>query len=256
MRKGRCCVLYSDNGTNFIGSDKELARVLRHWAQNLAEHSLAGFGTKWKFIVPASPHKGGLWEAVVRSMKTHLKRAVGNRTLTKHELYHAVVQIEGCMNSRPLWPLSDNANDLLPLTPAHFILAKPILPQPLAENVADTPDNRVTTFGQRQKLLQQFWRRWREEYLAAQQQRTKWYRIEKNLAIGDMVIIRNENLPPAVWAIGRVSKTFMANDGLVRAALIKTATGELERPIQKLCMLLPVNGCDRAFVDHLVKGGR
>lgn len=140
MRKGRCLVLYSDNGTNFIGSDKELARVLKQWARNLPDHDLSRFGTKWKFISPASPHKGGLWEAAIRSMKMHLRRTIGNRTLTKDDLYQIAVQIEGCMNSRPLWPMSDKADDLLPLTPADFVLAKQILPQPIAEDVSDTPE--------------------------------------------------------------------------------------------------------------------
>lgn len=119
--------------------------------------------------------------------------------------------------------MSDNPGDPLPLTPAHFVLAKSILPQPIAENVMDEPDNKLTCFGQRQKLLQQFWRRWREEYLSDKQQRAKWYKIEENLQIGDVVIIRNENLPPAVWALGRVKEIFKADDGLVRTAMVKTA---------------------------------
>lgn len=105
----------------------------------------------------------------------------------------------------------------------------------------DEPDNKLTCFGQRQKLLQQFWRRWREEYLSDKQQRAKWYKIEENLQIGDVVIIRNENLPPAVWALGRVKEIFKADDGLVRTAMVKTATGELKRSINNLCILLPAS---------------
>lgn len=238
MRKGRCAVLHSDNGTNFVGSDNELKRVLRSWAQRLPEQQLANFGTRWKFIAPAAPHKGGLWEAAVRSMKRHLRRTIGKRQLDKDELYHIAVQIEGCLNSRPLWPLTDDPTDVAPLTPAHFILGKSILLQPLSEDVSDTPSNRLTIWGRRQQLLQQIWRRWRDEYIADKQQRTKWYSIKENLKVGDLVVIRNENLPPAIWCLGRVIKAHKAADGLVRAALVKTATGELERPINKLCVLV------------------
>lgn len=89
--------------------------------------------------------------------------------LTKDELYQVAAVIEGCLNSRPLWAQSDDPADPMPLTPAHFILAKPILPQPISEDVADRTENRLTLWGQRQKLHQQIWRRWQDEYLANMQ---------------------------------------------------------------------------------------
>lgn len=253
MRKGRCTSLISDNGTTFVGSDKELARVLQAWSKTLPTLNLSRFGTDWNFITPSAPFKGGLWESAVKSMKRHLKRAIGVRTLTKDELYQLAVHIEGCLNSRPLWPMSDDPTDPMPLTPAHFVLGKPILPQPVSEDVAESPENRLTVWGQRQKLQQQIWRRWHDEYLCDKQVRTKWYNIEKNLKIGDMVVVRNENAPPAMWIIGRIIKTFAGRDGMVRSAIVKTPTGELERPINKLVFLpqpqpmtvdQPINGGD------------
>lgn len=211
MRKGQCNKLFSDNGTTFVGADKELARVLHNWSTTLPEYNLAKFGTEWIFITPAAPHKGGIWESAVKMMKRHLKRTIGVKMLTKDELYQIATVIEGCLNSRPLWAQSDDAADPMPLTPAHFILAKPILPQPISEDVADRPENRLTSWGQRQKLHQQIWRRWQDEHLADMQVRNKWYRINESLKIGDMVIIRKENTPPAMWIIGRVLKV-LKND--------------------------------------------
>lgn len=237
MRKGRCIELLSDNGTTFVGSDKELAKTLQHWSKQLPEHNLAKFGTTWNFQTPASPFRGGIFEKAVGCFKRHLKPAIGVKILTREELYHIAVTIEGCLNSRPLWPLSDDPNDPLPLTPAHFILAKPILPQPVVEDVADIPVNRLTMWGQRQKIIQQIWKRWQEEYLAEKQVRTKWYKIRENLKIGDMVIIRRENMPPALWCIGRVIEVYRGKDNLIRTVRVKTPTGELERPINKLVFL-------------------
>lgn len=254
MRKGRCSTLYSDNGTTFVGTDKELARVLRQWATQLPDHRFAEYNTTWKFITPAAPHKGGIWEAAVKAMKRHLKRALGNQQVTKDELYQLAVHIEGCLNSRPLWPQSDDPNDPLPLTPAHFILGKPILPQPVAENVAEWPKNKLTAWGHRQQLQQKIWHQWREEVLANLQTRNKWYNIKKNLKIGDMVIVKKENMPPATWCLGRVIKIFTAeNDGLVRAAIIKTTNGQLERNIDKLILLPPHTADDS--VDQTINGG-
>lgn len=251
MRKGECFYLFSDNGRTFVGADKELKRILSQWEKTMPGHLLTKYNTKWKFVTPAAPHKGGIWEAAVKSLKHHMRRSVGSQILTKDELYQLAVQMEGCMNARPLWALSDDSSDLAPMTPAHFVLGKMILPQPLAEPVADTPQNHLTVWRQRQKLHQQIWRRWREEYLTTLQQRNKWYKVKENLKIGDMVVIRENNLPPAHWCLGRVAKVFRAADGLVRAAVIKTATGEFERPINKLCILPPLP----SSVDQKINGG-
>lgn len=252
MRKGRCVKLISDNGTTFVGADKELARVLQSWSKILPEQNLARFGTDWQFITPAAPFKGGLWEAGVKSMKRHMKRAIGVRVLTKDELYQLCVHIEGCLNSRPLWPMSDDPSDPMPLTPAHFILGKSILPQPVGEDVSESPENRLTVWGQRQKLQQQIWHRWHDEYLYDKQVRTKWYKIERNLKVGDMVVIMKEHTPPAMWVIGRVVKVFADRHGIVRSAAVKTPTGELERPVNKLVILPPQQP---SSIDQPINGG-
>lgn len=60
-----------------------------------------------------------------------------------------------------------------------------------------------------------------------------------------MVIVRDDNLPPTHWCVGRVLETFPDREGLVRTVKIKTATTELVRPITKICILLaPENVID------------
>lgn len=91
--------------------------------------------------------------------------------------------------------------------------------------------------------------------LANLQTRNKWFDIKKNLKVGDMVVIKKENMPPATWCLGRVTKVFTAkNDGLVRAAIIKTANGELERNIDRLILLPQHNNNDNS-VDQPINGG-
>lgn len=53
-------------------------------------------------------------------------------------------------------------------------------------------------------------------------------------------LIKNENLAPTYWAMGRVIETKTSADGCVRVAKIKVGGGQLERPIQKL-VVLPVD---------------
>ncbi|XP_053985485.1 uncharacterized protein LOC128879935 [Hylaeus volcanicus] len=91
---------------------------------------LANEGTEWTFIPPYSPHMGGLWEAAVKSMKTHLKKTIGEATLTYEEMATLPCRIEACLNSRPLTPLLDEPRDLEPLTPGHFLVSDRLISPP------------------------------------------------------------------------------------------------------------------------------
>ncbi|XP_065370933.1 uncharacterized protein LOC135963086 [Calliphora vicina] len=127
-RRGLCTDLYSDCGTNFVGANKELQVLYHRNKASLPEHlaeTLANQGTKWHFIPPASPHFGGLWEAGVKSTKHHLRRIMKDRILTYEELSTLLAQIESCLNSRPLCPLSTDPTDADVLTPAHFLIGEP-----------------------------------------------------------------------------------------------------------------------------------
>lgn len=92
--------------------------------------SLAREGIEWHLIPPYAPHFGGLWERGVKSVKTHLKRVIGEQRLTYEELYTVLTKKEACLNSRPLHPLSSDPNDLTPLTPGHFLIGDSIMALP------------------------------------------------------------------------------------------------------------------------------
>ena len=143
-RRGVCRNLFSDNATTFQGADKEL-KIMFNAASEFYQAtaaSLANDGTNWVFIPPNSPHYGGLWEAGVKSKKHHLKRAVGDRIFTFSELSTILVEIEVCLNSRPLSPLSSDIEDIHALTPSHFLIGETPTLIPDAEP-ADVPENRL-----------------------------------------------------------------------------------------------------------------
>ncbi|GFR10769.1 integrase catalytic domain-containing protein [Trichonephila clavata] len=76
-------------------------------------------------------------------------------------------------------------------------------------------------------MTQHFWKRWSSEYLTLLQSRSKWRIFQKNLDIGDLVLIKHDNSPPLQWKLEKVTETFPGKDGKVRVVKVKTQTSEL-----------------------------
>ncbi|XP_044760248.1 uncharacterized protein LOC123317705 [Coccinella septempunctata] len=126
-RRGICTDLYSDNGTNFVGAKKILDKETKDAIDEQAiKEAVATEAVRWHWNAPASPHHGGLWEAGVKSIKYHLKRTIGNHTLTYEELSTLLCQIEACLNSRPLIALSEDTEEIDVITPGHFLIGHPL----------------------------------------------------------------------------------------------------------------------------------
>ena len=238
-RRGICRHLYSDNATTFQGADAELKEMFKRSSKFYTEAAslLANDGTEWTFIPPHAPHYGGLWEAGVKSTKHHLKRVIGEHTLTFEEFSTSLVQIEACLNSCPLSPLSSDVDDLQALTPMHFITdgASALLPD---AGTISSPENRLNHFQLLQRMLNEFWKRWSLEYLQHLQERSKWRDPKDNFAIGQLVLVKDDRYPPSKWPLGQIREVHHGPDGLVRILLVETVTSTFRRHITGLCPLL------------------
>ncbi|XP_011700862.1 PREDICTED: uncharacterized protein LOC105457721 [Wasmannia auropunctata] len=239
-RRGLPAHVYSDNGTNFVGANnqlKELYALLNSEEhQNLVNRFANERRIVWHFIPPVAPHFGGLWESTVKLFKHHFKRVVGDLLFTFEELNTFVVEVEGILNSRPIVTLSSDPNDLLVLSPAHYLIGKPLTTLPEGD-LSCVPANRLSTWQHISKVRQDFWARWSLEYLNELQTRTKWVKDGPKLDVGTVVLIKDKNLPCNQWALGRVTEVQPGEDGIVRAASVKTSTGQLTRAARYLCPL-------------------
>lgn len=245
-RRGICTDIYSDNGTNFVGARNKLLDFLK-LLKNKSHHEIvskecATQGIQWHFTPPSAPHFGGLWEAAVRSAKKHLLKVVGENPVSPEDFTTLLVQVEGCLNSRPLTPMTEDPDDLEPLTPAHFLVGTSLhaIPEP---NLEDIPLNRLSQHQLMQRKLQDFWRRWRREYLCQLQARTKRWKPPVPVEIGKLVVIKDDRLPPMQWRMGRIHELHPGADNVVRVVTVKTSTGMLTRPVEKLC-ILPIPDCN------------
>ena len=234
--------IYSDNGPNFTGAKNQLKK-LYSWLENettndsIQHYLLSHHNITWHNSPPASPHFGGLWESAVRSMKKHLKRVMGTTLYTFEELTTIACQVEACLNSRPLLPLSSHNQDgLMTLTASHFLLYQSPSSYPEDPRLPENPDL-LKKWNHCQAIIQHFWQRWSREYLSTLQTRSKWQHQSPNLQVGDIVILRHETTFSCHWPLARVTAVYPGQDGLVRVVMIKTATGHLKRPVVKLALL-------------------
>lgn len=126
------------------------------------------------------------------------------------------------------------------ITPGHFLVGEQIV-RPLGPRLLEVPTNRLDAWERMHQLEQQFCDRWQAEYLTEMQRRTKWCRPNQNLQVGDLVFLKQDNMPPGQWMRGRIVATYPGKDGLVRSVRVKTAKGSYDRPVNKCCYL-PIEG--------------
>jgi hypothetical protein len=242
-RRGKPRYIHSDNAKTFVGAEAELQQMLKSTKfQARVVNTLTNDNITFCFIPPFASHMGGLWESAVNSAKYHLKRVTGNALFSFEEMQTLLTQIEACLNSRPLTPLSFDPNDMNPLSPGHFRTGAPLNAIP-EQDTTFTITNRLSRWQRVSQAQQHFWKRWSKEYLGHLQHRRKWKRSTPDVTINDLVIIREDNTPPVTWRMGRIIMAHPGTDGHVRVVTIKTAAGVLKRPITKVCVLPTNESC-------------
>ena len=242
-RRGLPARMVSDNGKTFKAAARIIKSVVMH--SEVQKH-LEGLGVKWIFNLPKAPWWGGMFERLIGSMKCCLRKVIGQAKLTYDELLTAVVEAEAVINSRPLTYISTDDLDE-PLTPAHLLTGRRVLSLPdyISCRHEDVDDVEPELLDKRARYLNatlnQFWERWRKEYLLELRESHRYHRGHakpSQVSVDDVVVISSKQ-PRAFWKLGRVEEVLVGKDGETRGAVLRVA-GEgrrstiLQRPIQLL----------------------
>lgn len=258
--------LRSDCGTNFIGAHRELKGGLKEMNEDKIRARLLEDNCEWisfKFNPPSASHMGGSWERQIRTVRNILASMLeeSGRQLDDESFRTLMKEIQAIVNSRPL-ALNDmsSTDSPQPLTPNHLLTMKTkvLMPPPgifLREDLYLRKRWRRV-----QHLANLFWERWRKEFLQGLQLRKKWTKPQRNLQKGDIVMLKDENVPRNSWRLARVQDVFPSKDCLVRKVKLAIASSSLdkqgrriggthylERPIHKLVLILEA---DREFPDE------
>lgn len=132
-----------------------------------------------------------------------------------------LAQVEACLNSRPLTVDSSDPNDPRPLTPGHFLIGGPLLAVPDVASYIQSNISSLTRWQVIQRMLQSFWNRWSQEYLSNLVNRYKWNYQVPEPDIGDIVLVKEDDLPPSRWLMGRIVKKHPGSDNITRVITIR-----------------------------------
>jgi hypothetical protein len=238
-RFGRPKVLWSDNGTNFHAADSELREELlkldRKKLDEKTQSILPGdIKTEWKFNPPKSPHMGGAWERLIRSIKSVVYEVLKDKAPREEILRSFLIEAENVVNCRPLTyqPVDPDTHEAI--TPFHLLRrAGVVYPQ------GDFGEEEAIkkTWRNSQQLANSFWKRFVLEYLPDLTKRTKWYTDQRPIKEGDVVIICDEAGTRNCWEKGVVIELREGPDGKCRSATVRTARTTRLRPVSKLAIL-------------------
>ena len=247
-RRGLPTKLLSDNAKTFKSAAKEVRAIAR---SNEVQRYFASKGIEWSFIVEKAPWQGGFWERMVKCVKRCLKKVVGRTSLSYEEMRTILIEIEATLNNRPMtYVYGDEDGISYPLTPAALIYGR---------NIATTPNARqfevvstIQSLTRRQKyhkrLLDQFTKQWRSEYLTSLMESStpKGFfnkECKRDIKIGEIVVLKKDSSSRAFWNLARVEELIPSKDGVIRAAKVRVVNQEngksscLRRPIQHLVPL-------------------
>ena len=238
----------ADQGTQMIACSKEIVGILELIDWNMVEGWCAKRTIEWKFVPPQAQHMNGVTESLIRSTKHILRQTLDGKRLTYAETQTVLHEAAQLMNCRPLGIFSRPGSDPLnggPITPNHLLLGRATANIP-TQKFANVSNARRMKF--LQLCVDEFWTKWKTVAFHSLVPQYKWHKTQRNVQVRDIVLVNNDTGLIGEYKLGQVNSIKTGKDGLVRSAQVrcvstkdgKVSTTTLERPIHKLCIIVPV----------------
>lgn len=204
----------SDRRTNFVGGVSELNIESDFVEKDSVKSFLASSNILWKFNPPHASHMGGVWEGTIgvsRKILDSMLLREGSKNLTHDVLTTLLAEVSAIVNGRPLVPVSTDPESPCVLSPS-MLLTQKTQTDNISLQSFGSKDMLKSQWKQVQYLAEEFWSRWRKEYLHHLQTRQKWTDVQRNIVEGNIVLLRDKELHRNHWPVGIIEKTFVSAD--------------------------------------------
>ena len=236
--------VYSDNATMLVSASKQLKQIVTNldWMK-IMNHGVE-MGMEWSFPPADAPWYNGVTEALVKTTKRALNAAIGENVLSFSEFQTVVFEAAQLVNQRPIGRIPSSPDDGSYLCPNDLILGRS------SSKIPQGPFEKRSSLKYRLDFIQcvadNFWKRWTREVFPNLVIQTKWHTETRCLRKGDIVLVQDSNAVRGEWKMALVEEAKCSKDGRVRRVIVsyRTSLGtrkEVERPVQRLILLVPVN---------------
>lgn len=256
--------LWSDQGTNFVGARlvlQELYAFLKNIDKDQVQQRAAATGTDWTWVFhPAdSPHRNGAAEAAVRVLKRALSSVGGESNLTTLEFQTLLYLAANLSNERPIGAKAQVRDETVQVITPNTLLLGRAGPNGDSRGF-EYPTYPVVRLRAVQIEVDKFWKRWSQLAGPGLFIRQKWHTPVRNVTVGDLVWLADQNALRGRFRLGRVIEVCSDDKGVVRDVKVKTCqslpvfSGQskrsqsvekcpstiLHRDVRRLVVLLPV----------------
>lgn len=245
--RGPSKYIRTDNAGNFLATRSEMNSQINF---DVVTRELVDSGCKWVTNNPKASHEGGVWERKIGSLKSILDASLlmlGHRTLDIEELNTLFQEASAIINNTPLYPVSCRAGEPTPITPAALLTLKDSATPLSLENYSQKD---IDSYGRNrwkrcQLIADEFWKRWRRDYLPTLQRRHKWIRKQPDIKEGDIVLLLDKIIPRNQWPSGIVTSVKRGSDSLVRSVVVRVSDSKgnhkfFNRSIHDLVVIVTV----------------
>lgn len=234
-------IIHSNQGTNFVGSTKELNANVISVDDGPKQRYLSDHRINWVFNPPHASHMGGAWERMIGVARRILDSLLLDVKNLRHDVLATLMaEVSSIANARPLTPMSYDLECPCLLTPAMVLTIKTDqISRSFQLNVFNRKDIYKKQLRCVQYLADQFWARWRVEYLPSLQVRSKWKQESKNLQDGDVVLLTEKSTYQNEWPVGRIVKAYPNSDNRARKVDMRVGSDKrtFTRPTSDIVLL-------------------
>ena len=226
-RRGNIRSICSDNGSNFIGAEQELKKAYMEMDDRKIQSFLleqGGDWIRWHKNPPLASHMGGVWEQQIRSARAILGSLLKTHgeCLDDGSLLTVMTEVEGILNSGPLTiEVLNDPTSLQPLSPVNILTMKSKVVSPPSGEFSKPDICRRKWWGRIQHIANEFWSRWKKQYLQLLPECQKWEGERRNFKIWHIVVVDQNIVSRNHWPMARITDVNSDKKGLVHSVLLR-----------------------------------